>query len=331
MKIGINGFGRIGKCVARAFLERGDSELQLAVINSNKLTPAAAAHMLKYDSAHGVLSNNISHDESLIIYNNSQINISSITGIEEMNWDNVDVVLECTGAFNSKQQAYQHINYGAKTVIVSAPCKDADATIILGVHEIPNDVIGKVLSVGSCTTNCLAPVIKPLHDAFSITSAFMTTVHSYTNDQCLVDSRHTDLRRRRAANISIIPTSTGAAKMIGQVIPELDDKIDGVGVRVPTQNVSMIDLKFTTNKKTSVEEINNLMVNEAMRIPGILGVTNEELVSIDFNHTSQSAIFDLTQTKAVGGQMYRVVAWYDNEWAFANRMIDLCKTIALRK
>ena len=331
LRVGVNGLGRIGKCVTRALMDTSDVEI--VVINSNKMTPKTAAYMLQYDSIHGRLEEKIIPEENSILYKNHKIAISSISAIDSINWSayEVDVVLECTGAFNSKDQAYIHIKNGAKTVIVSAPCVDADATVILGVNDLPDDIIGKVISVGSCTTNCLAPIIKPLHEAFEITSAFMTTIHAYTNDQCLIDSRHSDLRRGRAAESSIIPTSTGAAKVIGEIIPALLGKIDGVAVRVPVQNVSMIDLTFTTKKQTSVDEINKIMKEAALKNPNIIDIIDEQLVSIDFNHTPYSAVFDTTQTKAIDGILYRVAAWYDNEWGFSNRMIDICSQIKFNK
>ncbi len=318
-KIAVNGMGRIGRCVTRALLDSG----QLAVVNSNKLNPQNAAHMLQYDSIHGRLSDSISCAKHGIIYNGNEIKISDKNSLYEMRWNNIDIVLECSGAFNSKEQAYKHIENGAKTVIVSAPCTAADYTVILGVNDIPNDIARKVISVGSCTTNCLANVVKPLHNAFHITSAFMTTIHAYTNDQSLLDSRHTDLRRGRAAESSMIPTSTGAAKIIGEIIPELQGRIDGVAVRVPVQNVSMIDLTFTAEKSATEHEINEVMKEAAARIPNILNYCEEPLVSIDFNHTIYSAAFDATQTKIIDKKLFRVVAWYDNEWGFTNRMIDL--------
>ncbi len=331
LRVGVNGLGRIGKCVTRALMDTSD--IEIVVINSNKLIPKTAAYMLQYDSIHGRLNDRILAQENSISYKNHIIAISDISAIDSIDWSlyDVDIVLECTGVFNSKAQAYNHIKNGAKAVIVSAPCTDADATVILGVNNVPDNIVGKVISVGSCTTNCLAVVIKPLHEAVEITSAFMTTVHSYTNDQCLIDSRHLDLRRGRAAESSIIPTSTGAAKVIGEIIPTLRGKIDGVAVRVPVQNVSMVDLTFTTNKQTSVDEINEIMKKASLRMPHILDIIDEQLVSIDFNHTTYSAIFDITQTKSVNNMLYRVAAWYDNEWGFSNRIINICKIISINR
>ena len=326
-KIAVNGFGRIGKCVTRALLGSN----QLTVVNSNKLSPQNAAYMLKYDSTHGKLERDITYDSDSIIYGDHKIKISSETNIDNMTWDGVDIVLECSGVFNSKAQSYKHIINGAKTVIVSAPCEGADHTVILGVNQMPDDISGKVISLGSCTTNALAHIVKPLHKAFTITSAFMTTVHAYTNDQSLLDSRHTDPRRGRAAESSIIPTSTGAAKMIGDIIPELKGKIDGIAVRVPVQNVSMIDLTFTAEKSPSEDDINRLMKEISQEIPGILGYSEEPLVSIDFNHTKYSAVFDGTQTRVSGNKLFRVVAWYDNEWGFASRMVDMCNFCLVEK
>lgn len=323
-KIAVNGLGRIGKCVTRILLE--SSKAQLIAINSNKLTPRGAAYMLQYDSIHGRTDGVISSDEDYIMYNSKRVSVSNVSAAAGLDWQkgDVDIVLECTGAFNSREQAYEHIKKGAKTVIVSAPCAEADHTVILGVNQMPADLAGKVISLGSCTTNCLANIIMPLHESLTITRAFMTTVHAYTNDQSLLDSRHTDLRRGRAAESSIIPTSTGATKVIGDIIPELKGKIDGVAVRVPVQNVSMIDLTFTTEKIASANDIHHIMREAAARIPHILSYCDEPLVSIDFNHTIHSAIFDATQTKIVDKKLYRIVAWYDNEWGFANRMVEAC-------
>ena len=256
-KIAVNGLGRIGRCVSRILLNSG----KLLSINSNKLTPQNAAYMLEYDSIHGRLDKAISCTDNAIIYGSHEIKIADQHNLDDLHWNGIDIVLECSGVFNSKELAYKHITNGAKSVIVSAPCVNADYNIILGVNHVPDNINGKVISVGSCTTNCLANLLKPLHEAFSVTSAFMTTIHSYTNDQSLLDSRHLDLRRGRAAGSSMIPTSTGAAKMIGEIIPALRGKIDGVAVRVPVENVSMVDLTFTTDMSCTAEEINTLCPN----------------------------------------------------------------------
>ena len=327
LKVAVNGFGRIGRCFTRACLE--ENIIIPAIINSNKLTPDNASHMLQYDSVHGRLNGIVQPAKDAIIYNDKKICISDITSIDKLRWDDIDIVFECTGISNSKEQSYHRIENGARAVIVSAPCINADVTVICGVNDTPNNINGKVISVGSCTTNCLAPVIKPLNDALGITSAFMTTIHAYTNDQCLLDSRHSDLRRGRSAATSIIPTSTGAAGVIGNIIPELKGKIDGIAIRVPVQNVSMIDLTFTCEKSASVQDINDIMRHRASQIPKILGINNEPLVSIDFNHTQYSAIFDTTQTKVVYSKLYRIVAWYDNEWGFVSRMLDMCHQVRL--
>ena len=319
-KIAVNGLGRIGRAVSRILLDSGN----LVSINSNKLRQENAAYMLQYDSTHGRLEKAIDYSDGSIIYNGNEIKISDKNNLSDMSWDSIDIVLECSGAFNSKDQAYKHIENGAKTVIVSAPCIGADHIVILGVNHMPDNINKKVISIGSCTTNCLANIVKPLDNALTITSAFMTTIHAYTNDQCLLDSRHSDLRRGRATASSIIPTTTGAAKMIGEIIPRLKGKIDGVAVRVPVQNVSMVDLTFTAEKSATEEEINAIMKEASSKIPNILNYSQESLVSIDFNHTSYSAIFDATQTKVIDKKLFRVVAWYDNEWGFANRMIDIC-------
>ncbi len=334
LKIAINGFGRIGRCIARVYAEmqyHEKSMMQIVALNSNELVPETAAYMLKYDSVHGKMNNDVKVKNKCVDWGDGDVEILGCSDLKSLNWakHNVDLVLECSGAFRTKDEVVQHIISGAKNVIVSAPCKNADATIVIGVNENIlydlNEVEGKVLSVGSCTTNCLAPVIKILHEEIGIESAFMTTVHACTNDQSILDSRHGDMRRGRAAAMSMIPTSTGAAKMIGEIIPSLNGKIDGIAVRVPVPNVSMIDLTFNASRMTSVDEINQIIKCYVSVIPSILYVSNEELVSVDFNHMPYSAIFDMTQTRVISDKLCRVVAWYDNEWGFAHRMLDLCK------
>ena len=330
LRIAINGFGRIGRCITRAYAEMSDNEksmMKIVAINSNKLTSTDAAHMLKYDSVHGRMSQDITTTDEYIHWGDESIVITSHSNPSEINWKKyeVDVVLECSGMFRTKEEASQHIHNGAKYVIVSAPCKNADATVVMGAND--NNFYaaeGSVLSIGSCTTNCLGPVVKILHDEIGIENAFMTTIHAYTNDQSTLDSRHSDLRRGRAASISMVPTSTGAANMIGEIIPLLKGKIDGIAVRVPVPNVSMIDLTFNAMRETSADEINDVMRKYSELIPNILNISSEELISVDFNHTSYSAIFDTTQTRVVDDKLCRIVAWYDNEWGFSYRMLDLC-------
>lgn len=335
LRIAINGFGRIGRCVFRAHLERVslgmDDGLEFVVINLGHGDAATYSHLLQYDSTHGFLPDITAEDDS-IKTKLGRVKTVSITDPLDLSWleDRIDVVLECTGRMNKHTSSLIHIEKGAKKVIVSAPC-EGSATLIHGVNNAMVDLTKEdVISVGSCTTNCLAPVAKILNDNIGIESGFMTTIHAYTNDQNILDSRHKDLRRARAASLSMIPTSTGAAKSIGTILPELLGKLDGVAVRVPTPNVSMIDLKFSAAKETSSEEINQLMIDasKGKELCGILTVNNKELVSIDFNHNASSAIFDLTQTKVIRGNFCRVVAWYDNEWGFSNRMLDICNSIA---
>ena len=324
MKIAVNGLGRIGKAVIRLLLE-ADFCKELS-INSNKLTPEIAAYLINYDSLHGPLANKLLVQDDKLYYKNKEIIVSDKKQLEELNWEGIDLVLEATGAFTSRAEAAVHLIKGAKSVLVSAPCKDADQTIILGVNNLIGTSKGKVLSLGSCTSNCLIPLVKVLDDAFGIENAFMTTIHAYTNDQVLLDSRHQDLRRGRAAHSSIIPTSSGVTKVISELLPHLAGRIDGIAVRVPVQNVSMIDLTWSSLKPATVEEINYTMKKAAAKLPNLLSYSEESLVSIDFNHSTFSAIFDATQTR-VTGNLIRIAAWYDNEWGFAQRMIDLAQLI----
>ena len=325
----INGFGRIGRCILRVLFTGSHQDLLNCVaINIGVGEIENYLHLLKYDSTHGIFK-----DLEVIDHNTIKIAGHTIKFIKEpdplkINWAalGVDVILECTGLFTERKLAAQHLNSGAKKVIVSAPCEAADATIVYGVNhqQLKND--HKVISIGSCTTNCLAPVAKILNDAVGINLGFMTTVHAYTNDQNILDANHKDRRRARSAALSMIPSSTGAAKALGLVLPELAGKLDGVAIRVPVPNVSFIDLTFTSNKPTNKEEINNLLRKFATgSMAGVLEVVDEELVSIDFNNNPNSCIFDTTQTKVVGNNFCRVAAWYDNEWGFSNRMLDVAK------
>jgi glyceraldehyde 3-phosphate dehydrogenase len=324
MKIAVNGLGRIGKLVARLLLE--EDFCQELSINSNKITPKIAAYLLNYDSIQGPLKEKLLVKEEKLYYKGKEIKLSAKSQLEELNWEGIDLVLEATGAFNSRSEAKIHLEKGAKAVLVSAPCKNADSTIVMGVNKISGSTKGKVISLGSCTTNCLVPLVKILDESFGIESAFMTTIHAYTNDQALLDSRHQDLRRGRAAESSIIPTSSGVTKVIEELLPNLAGKIDGVALRVPVQNVSMIDLSWISKKQASVEDINNRMKQAAEKLPKILAYNEEPLVSIDFNQSSFSAIFDATQTRVVDN-LVRIAAWYDNERGFSQRMVDLAKII----
>lgn len=326
LKIGINGLGRIGRCVIRALVESGRTDIELVGVNG----PAAIdthVHLLRYDSVHGAFRGEVSaKDESTLLIDGKAIPLSREKDPTKLPWKSlgVDMVLECTGKFNKKAEALAHTNAGAPRVLVSAPAENADATIVYGVN---NDALKKdhqVVSVGSCTTNCLAPVAKVLNDALGIESGFMTTIHAYTGDQNIVDGSHKDLRRARAAGMSMIPTSTGAAKALGLVLPELAGKLDGVAIRVPTPNVSMVDLTFTASRDTNKDEINALFKQASEgALKGVLGYTEEKLVSIDFNHAPASSIADASGTFVTGKRLCRVASWYDNEWGFANRMLDV--------
>lgn len=324
IKIAINGLGRIGKCVLRAIFELKRSEFEIVSVNG----PASIeehVHLLKYDSVHGIFPGDISHDGKNIIINNKKILLQQERDISKLNWQNIDILFECTGKFNDKNAASGHLKSGAKKIIVSAPCKDADATIVYGVNNHTLAKEHQVISIGSCTTNCLSPVAKILNDNIGIESGFMTTIHSYTNDQRILDGSHKDLRRARAAALSMIPSSTGAAKALGLVLPELDGKLDGSAIRVPTPNVSMIDLCFMASRDTTIEEINQLMSQNSN---DVLSIAETKLVSIDFTHNPHSSIFDPFETKVINKRFCRVVAWYDNEWGFSVRMLDVAKLFA---
>jgi glyceraldehyde 3-phosphate dehydrogenase len=334
-KIGINGFGRIGRCVLRALYERKISELE--VVGINDLTDTKTlAHLLKYDSIHrGFKAATVAHNDKAIIVGGKEIQVSAVKDPKELPWKSqgADIVMECTGIFTDKEKAMGHITAGAKKVLISAPAKNHDLTVVMGVnHEQYDPAKHQVLSNGSCTTNCLAPVAKVLLDTFGIERGLMTTIHSYTNDQSLLDLPHRkgDLRRARAAAVSMIPSSTGAAKALSEVIPALKGKFDGLAVRVPTIDVSLVDLTLTTEKSVTVEAINAAMkaAAESGPLKGFLVYTDEELVSSDFIGNPASSIFDATQTKTLGDKFAKVFSWYDNEWGFANRMIDLALLVA---
>ncbi|HEY3493235.1 MAG TPA: type I glyceraldehyde-3-phosphate dehydrogenase [Polyangiaceae bacterium] len=334
-KIGINGFGRIGRCVLRALYQRKVSDLQ--VVGINDLTDTKTlAHLLKYDSIHrGFTAASVGHTEKSLVVGGTDIAVSAVKDPKELPWKaaGVDIVLECTGLFTDKEKASAHITAGAKKVIISAPAKNHDITLVMGVnHEQYDGSKHNIVSNGSCTTNCLAPVAKVMQDTFGIVQGLMTTVHSYTNDQSLLDLPHRkgDLRRARAAAVSMIPSTTGAAKALSEVIPSLKGKFDGLAVRVPTIDVSLVDLTLTTEKPVTVEAINAAMKKAAESSPlkGFLYYTDEELVSSDFIGHPGSSIFDATQTKTLGDKFAKVFSWYDNEWGFANRMIDLALLMA---
>jgi len=325
MKVAINGFGRIGKLVFRAFLERNLKDVEIVAINELGSLDASL-HLMKFDSIHGVLPIELKKTKEGFKYKNKFIKFFSKRDPKDLPWKKykVDVVLDCSGAFTSKEKASAHISAGAKKVIISAPGSNVDATIVQGVN---NQILTKkhsIISNGSCTTNCLAPVAMVIDKGIGIENGFMTTIHSYTGDQRTVDHAHNDFRRARGAAISMIPTSTGAAKALSLVLPKLKGKLDGTAIRVPTPNVSLIDFTFTSKKKTSVEKINELVIkaSNSKKLKNILTTNDLPLVSIDFNHNSSSSVFDLTQTQVINGKFCRILSWYDNEWGFSNRMIE---------
>ena len=329
IKIGINGLGRIGRMVIRSIIETNNKKIEIKHIN-NRTDLKNCSQLLKYDSVHGKFNAEIKCNEKYLFINKKKISYSRETELSKINWkkNNVDIVLECTGKNNSKEKSFQHIKNGAKKVIVSAPCKNADKTIVYGVNHKSIKKNDLVISAASCTTNCLAPVAYVLNQKFKIEKGFMTTIHSYTTDQRLLDNSHKDQRRARSAGQSIVPTSTGASKALAEIIPELKGKIEGVAMRVPTPNVSLVDLVFNSSKNLSVNQINNCFKEASKKnLKNILDATEEKLVSIDFNHNSNSAIVDLSLTNVVGNKMGKVSAWYDNEWGFASRMIDLAEYI----
>ena len=325
MKIAINGFGRIGKLVLRAFLEKKIKDVQVVAINELGGLESSI-HLLKYDSIHGIIPFNINKTKKGIKVGSHNINFYSEKDPNNLPWKslNVDIVLECSGIFTSKEKAIGHINAGAKKVIISAPGTNVDKTIVQGVNNHELNSKHNIISNGSCTTNCLAPLAMVLDKELGIDSGFMTTIHSYTGDQRTVDQTHKDLRRARAAAESMIPTSTGAAKAISLVLPKLKGKLDGTAIRVPTPNVSLIDFTFTSKKKTNPNKINSLILkaSKTKALKNILTINDMPLVSIDFNHNPSSSIFDSTQTQVVKDKFCRILSWYDNEWGFSNRMIE---------
>ena len=325
IKIGVNGMGRIGRMIVRSILEKNDSNLEIKHIN-NRTNPEICSTLLKYDTIHGKFNADVNFDEKHIIINKHKITYSQETDLNKINWKkyNVDYVFECTGKFNSKNKLLPHLKNGANKVIVSAPCKDADKTIVYGVNETILKKNDKIISAASCTTNCLAPVAHVLNQNFGIEKAFMTTIHAFTSDQRILDNSHKDPRRARSASQSIVPTSTGASKAIGEIIPSLKGKLEGVAMRVPTPNVSLVELVFCTKKDLSIKKINSAFENFSKENK-ILDVTREKLVSIDFNHNPASSIIDSSLTNVVGNNMGKISAWYDNEWGFSNRMCDIAE------
>ena len=329
IKIGINGLGRIGRMIIRSLIENKNKNIEIKHIN-NRSNSETSSLLLKYDSVHGKFKTNINYKEKNLIINKKKISFSQKTELSEINWKKhgVDIVLECTGKFNSKDKCIQHIKNGAKKVIVSAPCKGADKTIVYGVNHKSINKDDLIISASSCTTNCLAPLTSVINKVFEIEKGFMTTIHSYTADQRLLDNSHKDPRRARAAGQSIVPTSTGASKALGEIIPELQGKIEGIAMRVPTPNVSLVNFIFNSKNKLSVKKINESFIKASNKeLKNVLDTTNEKLVSVDFNHNSNSAIVDLSLTSVVGDNMGKVSAWYDNEWGFASRMNDLVEYI----
>ena len=324
LKVAINGFGRIGRNILRAIIENNYNQIKVVAIND--LGPVSTnAHLLKYDTIHGKLEQDIIISGNSIDVGFGPIKVTSLRNPEDLPWKdlNVDIVFECTGIFTSKEKAELHLKAGAKKVLISAPSNEADITVVYGVNHEKINKDHVIISNASCTTNCLAPIALVLNNLVGIENGFMTTIHSYTGDQPTLDTMHGDLYRSRAAAGNMIPTSTGAAKAVGLVLPELNGKLDGVAIRVPTQNVSVVDFKFISEKHTSIEEINSEIKNFSNgKLKGILGYNEEQLVSSDFNHNPLSSIFHADQTKVMNGNLIRVMSWYDNEWGFSNRMCD---------
>ena len=324
VKVAINGFGRIGRNILRSIIENKNHNIK--VVGINDLGPIETnAHLLKYDSVHGILNRDVIINDSDLDVGTGPIKVTSERNPENLPWKelDVDVVLECTGIFTSKEKAQQHITAGAKKVLISAPASGVDLTVVYGVNHKKISSEHQILSNASCTTNCLAPLAYVLNKSIGIENGFMTTIHSYTGDQPTLDTMHSDLYRARAAAANMIPTSTGAAKAVGLVLPELDGKLDGVAIRVPTQNVSVVDFKFNSKKETSIEEINEaIKIASENELKNILSFNDKKLVSSDFNHNPSSSIFHSDQTKVMNKKFVRILSWYDNEWGFSNRMCD---------
>ena len=324
IRVAINGFGRIGRLVLRALLESGRTDIEVVAINDLANT-ATNAHLLKYDSVHGRYRGEVGFGADHLLIGGRKIAAVQLADPAKLPWADmkIDVAMECSGRFTKRDDAAKHLTAGAKKVLISAPATDEDLTVVYGVNHQALKAEHTIVSNASCTTNCLAPVASVLHDAVGIRHGFMTTIHSYTGDQRVVDTMHSDLHRARAAALNMIPTSTGAAKAVGKVLPALKGKLDGTAIRVPTPNVSVIDFKFTAARPTNVDEINEaIKAAAAGPMQGILGVYTEELVSTDFNHDPRSSIFALNETKIIDGTFVRVMSWYDNEWGFSNRMSD---------
>lgn len=330
VRVAINGFGRIGRNVLRAIIESGRTDIDVVAIND--LGPVETnAHLLRYDSVHGRFPHEVTVSGDTIDAGRGPIKVTAVRDPKELPWKelNIDIAMECTGIFTSREKAAAHLDAGAKRVIISAPSADADLTVVYGVNHDKLTKDHKVISNASCTTNCLAPVAQVLNEVIGIEKGFMTTIHSYTGDQPTLDTLHKDLYRARAAALSMIPTSTGAAKAVGLVLPELKGLLDGVAIRVPTPNVSVVDLTFIAKRTTTVEEINDaIRAASNGRLKGILEYTDEKLVSHDFNHDSHSSVFHTEQTRVMDGTLCRILSWYDNEWGFSNRMNDTAVAFA---
>jgi glyceraldehyde 3-phosphate dehydrogenase len=330
-RVAINGFGRIGRLVLRAYFEAGRNDLEFVAIN-DLADVKTNAHLLKYDSVHGRFPGTVEVDGQTLIVNGHRISCTQIRNPAELPWaeHKIDIAMECSGIFTSREKASMHLTAGAKKVLISAPATDEDLTVVYGVNDDKLTAKDIIVSNASCTTNCLAPVAFVINNAIGITHGFMTTIHSYTGDQTTVDTMHSDLHRARAAALNMIPTSTGAAKAVGKVLPDLKGKLDGVSVRVPTPNVSLVDFKFVAKRATTVEEINAAISAAAASgsLKGILGTYTDPLVSSDFNHDPHSSIFALNETKVIEGTFVRVMSWYDNEWGFSCRMSDTAVKMA---
>ena len=325
IKVGINGMGRIGRMIVRSIIENNYKNIEIKHIN-NKTSSEACSSLIKYDSIHGKFNAEIGFDKNHLIINKNKITFSQEQDLNNIKWKkyDVDYVFECTGKFNSKDKLLTHLNNGTKKVIVSAPCKNADKTIVFGVNESELKKDDNIISAASCTTNCLAPIAHVLNENFGIEKGFMTTIYAFTSDQRILDNSHKDPRRARSASQSIVPTSTGASKAIGEIIPSLKGKLEGIAMRVPTPNVSLLELVFCTKKDLSIEKINSAFENFSKKNKKkILEVTKDKLVSVDFNHNPASSIIDASLTNVVGKNMGKISAWYDNEWGFSNRMCDI--------
>ena len=325
IKVGINGMGRIGRMIVRSIIESNNKNIEIKHIN-NRTNSEACSTLLKYASIHVKFKADINFDTKHLIINKNKITFSQETDLKSINWKkyDVDYVFECTGKFNSKEKLQPHLNNGAEKVLVSAPCKNADKTIVFGVNESELTKEDKIISAASCTTNCLAPVAHILNENFKIEKGFMTTIHAFTSDQRILDNSHKDPRRARSASQSIVPTSTGASKAIGEIIPSLKGKLEGIAIRVPTPNVSLIELVFCKKKDLSIQKINSAFEKFSKKNK-VLEITQEKLVSVDFNHNPASSIIDASLTNVVGKNMGKISAWYDNEWGFSNRMCDIAE------